>query len=104
MENRSGEPGTNPYLYLLSQLVTGLDGLDRGTSPGKPTESPYQDDAVRLPRSLADAVAALDASPLFRRALGDEVVDWYVHLKRAEFQRYLDEVSDWEQREYFDLL
>ncbi|WP_214104881.1 glutamine synthetase family protein [Acrocarpospora catenulata] len=104
LENRSGEPGANPYLYILSQLITGLDGMDRGLSPGAPTESPYRDDATRLPRTLGDAIQALDTSPLFRRVLGDEVVDWYVHLKRAEYHRYLDEVSDWEQREYFDLL
>ncbi|WP_460308906.1 hypothetical protein [Actinocorallia aurea] len=44
------------------------------------------------------------ASATFRKALGDNIIDWYVHLKRAEFSRYLSEVSDWEQREYFDLL
>ncbi|ROO89112.1 L-glutamine synthetase [Actinocorallia herbida] len=104
LENRSGEPAANPYLYLVSQLVSGLDGLDRKTSPGEPTESPYADEAVRLPSTLGHAVDALDASALFRRALGDDVVNWYVHLKRAEFARYLAEVSDWEQREYFDLL
>lgn len=104
LENRSGEPGANPYLYILSQLVSGLDGMDRKIHPGPPTDSPYVDDAERLPRTLGDAVTSLDGSALFRDTLGDEFVDWYVHLKRAEFGRYLDEVSDWEQREYFDLL
>jgi glutamine synthetase len=104
LENRSGEPGANPYLYILSQLVSGLDGMDRLLDPGIPTDSPYLDDVERLPRTLAEAVNALDASAVFRAALGDDVVDWYVHLKRAEFGRYLAEVSEWEQREYFDLL
>ncbi|MEQ3549004.1 glutamine synthetase family protein [Pseudonocardia nematodicida] len=104
LENRSGEPGANPYLYILSQLVCGLDGLDRGLSPGAPSDSPYLDDAPRLPPTLGAAVDALDASTLFRRELGDVVVDWYTHLKRAEFERYLADVSSWEQREYFDLL
>lgn len=104
LENRSGEPAANPYLYILSQLVSGLDGMDRQVLPGPPTDSPYLDDAERLPRTLGDAVAALDGSAVFRAALGDDVVDWYVRLKRAEFDRFLDEVSGWEQREYFDLL
>ncbi len=104
LENRSGEPGANAYLYILSQLISGLDGMDRQLDPGRPTESPYLDDAERLPRTLSEAVDALDASAVFRAALGDDVVDWYVHLKRAEFARYLAEVSEWEQREYFDLL
>ena len=104
LENRSGEPGANAYLYILSQLISGLDGMDRLLDPGRPTESPYLDDAERLPSTLCEAVDALDASAVFRAALGDDVVDWYVHLKRAEFARYLAEVSEWEQREYFDLL
>jgi glutamine synthetase len=104
LENRSGEPGANAYLYILSQLISGLDGMDRRLDPGNPTESPYLDDAERLPRTLDEAVDALEGSAVFRAALGDDVVDWYVHLKRAEFARYLAEVSEWEQREYFDLL
>ncbi|MCO1656478.1 glutamine synthetase family protein [Pseudonocardia humida] len=104
LENRCGEPAANPYLYILSQVVCGLDGVGRGLVPGPPSDSPYADGAPRLPGTLGEAVAALEASTVFRRALGDAVVDWYAHLKRAEFARYLAEVSDWEQREYFDLL
>ena len=104
VENRSGDPAANPYLYILSQLVSGLDGVDRKTDPGASTDSPYREERPRLPRTLADALDALAGSAVFRAALSDEVVDWYVHLKRAEFDRYLAEVSDWEQREYFDLL
>src|SRR5215813_8789823 len=28
IENRVGEPSANPYLYIASQLITGLDGVD----------------------------------------------------------------------------
>ena len=28
LENRVGEPAANPYLYMASQIVSGLDGLD----------------------------------------------------------------------------
>jgi glutamine synthetase len=30
-------------------------------------------------------------------------VDYYLHLKEAELARYQLEVSEWEQREYFEL-
>ena len=40
---------------------------------------------------------------VFAAALGSEVIAWYSTVKRAEFDRYLAHVSDWEQREYFDL-
>jgi glutamine synthetase len=103
LENRSGEPAANPYLYIASQIVSGLDGLQRELEPGPPSESPYYDKAPRLPRSLAEALDALDADRTFRDALGNEVVDWYLTIKRSEFDRYLMHVSDWEQREYFGL-
>ena len=81
-----------------------LDGLDRSLDPGPPTETPYQDKAPRLPRSLSEALDALDADEVFRAGLGNDVVDWYLTIKRSEVERYLAFVSDWEQREYFGLL
>ncbi len=103
LENRSGEPAANPYLYIASQVVSGLDGLDSALEPGDPAINPYDDVAPRLPASLSAAIDALVADEAFVAALGQDVVDWYALLKRVEFQRYLDHVSDWEQREYFSL-
>lgn len=103
LENRSGEPAANPYLYIAAQLVSGLDGVATLRDPGAPTEDPYSADAEALPRSLAEALDALDADPVFVDTLGAEVVAWYAGVKRSEFARYLAYVSDWEQREYFDL-
>lgn len=104
LENRSGEPAANPYLYILSQLISGMDGLDRSLDPGAPTEDPYAATAESLPKTLGHAVEALEADELFRRQLGSSVIDWYAGIKRSEYERYLSQVSDWEQREYFGLL
>jgi glutamine synthetase len=104
LENRSGEPAANPYLYVASQLVSGLDGIDHRLDPGEPTADPYAATADRLPRSLGAALDALEGDPIFAKSLGDTVVQWLVGIKRAEFDRYLAHVSDWEQREYFELL
>ncbi|MCC2032492.1 glutamine synthetase family protein [Microbacterium allomyrinae] len=103
LENRSGEPAANPYLYIASQLISGMDGIDRGLIPPAPTDDPYNAVARALPSSLGEAVDALVADAAFRSALGDVVVDWFATIKRAEFARYLRHVSDWEQREYFDI-
>ncbi|MET7399668.1 glutamine synthetase family protein [Dactylosporangium sp. NPDC005572] len=103
LENRSGEPAANPYLYIAAQVVSGLDGIARRMELRPPTTSPYDESAPRLPRSLGEAVAALEADEVFRGALGDVVVAWYAHVKRTEFERYLLHVSDWEQREYFGM-
>ena len=31
LENRIGEPAANPYLYMASQILSGLDGIDRSS-------------------------------------------------------------------------
>jgi glutamine synthetase len=103
LENRSAEPAANPYLAIAAQVVSGLDGVDRGLDPGAPTDRPYHDEADRLPASLMDALDALEADPVFAAGLGPDVVSWIATLKRAEVTRYLEAVTDWEQREYFDL-
>jgi glutamine synthetase len=104
IENRIGEPAANPYLYMASQILAGLDGIARGAEPPPPTETPYDNAAAeRLPLSLMEAVAALKADAFFREALGAGFVDYIVHLKEAEIARFLATVTDWEQREYFEL-
>ena len=41
IENRMGEPAANPYLYIASQIVAGLDGIDNARDPGPPDDEPY---------------------------------------------------------------
>jgi glutamine synthetase len=103
LENRIGEPAANPYLYMASQIVSGLDGIDRKLDPGPSADTPYETKADFLPKSLHEAVAALDADPFFRGALGAGFVDYYVHIKKMEIERFQAEVSDWEHREYFEM-
>jgi glutamine synthetase len=104
LENRAGEPAANPYLYIAAQVVAGRAGVTSGADPGRPLDAPYSAPAAALPRSLGEALDALAADPVFAEAWGNEVVAWFAALKRAEFDRYLAHVSDWEQREYFGLL
>jgi glutamine synthetase len=112
LENRSGEPLANPYLYMASQIYAGLDGIDRNLDPGPPTEAPYQDNSgLALPATLEGALAALRANACFRAGFGEHFVDYYARMKEAEIARYQKEttnnpadVSEWEHREYFDML
>jgi len=114
LENRSGEPLANPYLYMASQIYAGLDGIDRNLDLGPATEAPYQKrSGVALPATLEEAVAALRANACFRAGFGQHFVDYYARMKEAEIARYRKEtsnspesaeVSEWEHREYFDML
>jgi glutamine synthetase len=103
LENRIGEPAANPYLYMASQILSGLDGVDRGLDPGPSADTPYETKADLLPKTLHEAVFALKDDAFFRDALGAGFVDYYVHIKNAEIERFQAEVSDWEQREYFEM-
>ena len=104
LENRAGEPAANPYLYMASQIVAGLDGIDRALDPGPSADRPYESDAPALPRSLIEALAALRANGCFQDKFGKFFIDYFCHLKEAEIGRFLSEVTDWEHREYFSLL
>ncbi len=103
IENRVGEPTANPYLYLASQVLSGLDGMARRLDPGPSADVPYETAADPLPRSLPEALAALRADTWLAAQLGQTFVDYYTHIKQAEIARFELEVSEWEQREYFDL-
>ena len=102
LENRIGEPAANPYLYFASQILAGLDGVDRALDPGPSSDVPYESKAKFLPKSLGEAVLALREDPFFRKAMGPEFVDYYAFIKNAEVERFQMEVTDWEQAEYFD--
>ena len=103
IENRAGEPAANPYLYFAAQIWSGLDGLERRLDPGPPDDTPYDSTGAPLPRTLGEAVAALRADAVLGAGLGRAFVDYYCRLKDAELARFNLEVSEWEQREYFDL-
>jgi glutamine synthetase len=113
LENRAGEPLANPYLYMASQIVAGLDGVARKLEPGPSADAPYEISAEPLPASLGEALAALKGSACFRDGFGDAFVDYYLRIKHAEVARCnaetdnrADDAADvtaWEHKEYFDL-
>lgn len=110
LENRTGEPAANPYLYILSQIVAGFAGIADKLSPPPPEDAPYAAERPMLPQSLGAALEALAQEQLFRRELGDTFIDYFIKLKRSEWARYQaaagsgpgSDVSAWEQNEYFD--
>lgn len=103
IENRSGEPLANPYLYMASQIFAGLDGIENSENPGDPAGDPYGSvSAPLMPGSLMEAVEALATSELYRKTMGDEFIDHFIGMKRQEIGRFLSTVTDWEHREYFE--
>ena len=103
IENRIGEPAANPYLYLASQIYSGLDGMARKLPLPPSADTPYETKAEPLPRTLGEALGCLRQDEMLRKAIGETFVDYYCRIKDAEIARFHSEVSEWEHREYFDL-
>lgn len=101
VENRVADSTANPYLALAFQILSGLDGLTAERAAPLPLENPYDETAGALPETLGAAIDAFETSSMYNAALGAETQDYLTRLKRAEWQRYLATVSEWEQAEYF---
>lgn len=113
IENRAGEPMANPYLFIASQIVSGLNGIDKKLDPGPPEDEPYTADRPKLPASLVEALDLVAEDALFGAELGPVFMDYYVKMKRTEAGRFTsfleargigpgEEPTEWEQNEYFD--
>jgi glutamine synthetase len=103
LENRAGEPAANPYLYMASQILAGLDGIEHELDPGYSADTPYETAAPQLPKSLSHALAALREDACLCEGFGDFFISYYTQIKEAELTRFHAEVSEWEQREYFEM-
>jgi glutamine synthetase len=104
IENRMPGADANPYLAFSATLAAGMAGVSEQLDSGEIYEgNAYVDDKLpSLPKSLREAADLLDRSKLARQALGDTVVDFYVHTARLEVQAFDNVVTDWERQRYFE--
>jgi glutamine synthetase len=110
IENRLGEPAANPYLYMASQIHAGLQGMQDKSVPPLATDSPYgnsdealNNEAVRIPNNLSDALLALQDNSAMREGFGSEFLRYYARIKKSEQQRFDDaeDKLEFQKREYF---
>jgi len=103
IENRLGEPAANPYLYMASQILAGLDGIQHALEPPLATEAPYSELAARLPLTLGNAIEHLGQDKVLCEGLGADFVRYYQRIKQSEQTRF-DQAEDqveFQRREYF---
>ncbi|MGH6814933.1 MAG: glutamine synthetase family protein, partial [Hyphomicrobiaceae bacterium] len=104
IECRMGGADLNPYLAFSGLIAAGLAGLEEKLDPGPP----YHGDAYHgkgipeVPKTLRDATVALAESKTMRQALGDAVVEHYVHTAKWEQFEYDRRVTDWELMRGFE--
>ncbi len=112
IENRLGDGAANPYLAATVLLAAGLDGIENQIDPGEQnvdnlyevSEEELQRRGIHsLPSTLSDAIDALEADEVIRNALGTEYADYYIQVKREEWQDYHLSVSQWETDKYIEV-
>jgi glutamine synthetase len=111
VEVRCPDPSSNTYLAFAAMIAAGLDGVERGLTLGDPVEeSLFEMDAAtiaakgirELPGTLGEAIDELEKDSVITDALGDHVMSHYVEAKRAEWDEYRTQVSDWEVERYLE--
>jgi glutamine synthetase len=105
VECRVGGADLNPYLAFAALLAAGLDGVERKLE----LEPVFSGDAYdvkrkarEIPKTLREALDLLDKSSLLREAMGNDVVDHYLHTGRWEQFEYDRRITDWEIRRGFE--
>jgi hypothetical protein len=104
MECRIGGADLNPYLAFAALIAAGLAGIDEKLELQKPfVGDAYQAASLpEIPKTLRDATETLASSKMLREALGEEVVDHYVHTARWEQFEYDRRITDWELHRGFE--
>jgi glutamine synthetase len=117
IEDRTVDGSCNPYLATVAILASGLDGMERELDPGTPTSGLNLHELEPatlaelgidlLPENLLDATRALERDDVLREALGkcdrEDYVDYFVGVKRREWQLAHNQVTEWELQRYLQL-
>jgi len=104
VENRIPGADANPYLAFAATIAAGLHGIASGLKAPKLYEGNAYEDAKlpQVPKTLREAIGELERSKVARAALGDRVVDHYLHAARLEQQAFDQSVTDWELMRNFE--
>ena len=104
-ELRSPDSACNPYLTFAVLLGAGLKGIADGLELEPPCDVDIsamsgaqivQEGYALLPQDLGQAIELFEGSALMREVLGDDMHRYIVANKRAEWERYCEQVTPWE--------
>jgi len=94
-------------------LWAGLDGIERELEPPPPVEENVYDfddaklrelDIATLPSTQREAIDELEKDEVLRQALGEHAYQAFVRAKKAEWDEYRIQVTDWEINRYLETL
>ncbi len=113
IELRSPDPACNPYLAFSVMLAAGLKGIDEAYElPSEATDNIYEISdqerrargIARLPDDLFEALHEMESSDLVAETLGEQVFEYLLRNKRAEWDQYKSYVSPYERSRYLPVL
>jgi glutamine synthetase len=113
IEVRTLDSACNPYLAFAVLLAAGLKGVEDGYDlpAGAEDDVWTLTEAERramgidpLPQNLSEAIAAMERSELVAETLGEQVFDFFLRNKRAEWQDYRNQVTAFELERYLPSL
>jgi glutamine synthetase len=113
IEFRSPDPACNPYLAFSVMLAAGLKGIDEGYElPAEATDNIYEMSPtelkargiVQLPNDLFESITEMESSDLVAETLGEQVFEYLLRNKRAEWDDYKVYVSPYELERYLPIL
>jgi glutamine synthetase len=112
-ELRCPDPACNPYLTFAIMLHAGLDGIEKKYPFPEPMETNlyHLTDAERkklginsLPNNLGEAVQLTEKSALVKKAFGDHIFSRFIELKKAEWEEYRIQVTQYELDKFLPIL
>ena len=104
VENRIPGADVNPYLAFAATLASGLRGIQQElTLPERTKGNAYETPGIeQVPKTLEQAIAALDADNFAQSAFGAETLEHFRHLVLQEHHTLQDRVTDVELRRYLE--
>jgi glutamine synthetase len=109
-EYRSVDSAVNPYLSMAVLIKAMWDGIDRKLDPGPPEERNIYEaleagkQVKKIPMNFGAALDALESDEVVKSALPGDMYRVFMHYKRDEWERYCATVTDWDVKEYLDVL
>jgi glutamine synthetase len=106
LETRCPGADVNPYLAMAAVVAAGLHGVEKGLTLGAPiTGTNVGGEGVpRAPRTLIETTRVFQRSEIARDWLGDAFVDHFAATRDWEWRQWLDGVTDWEMKRYFEII
>jgi glutamine synthetase len=107
IEHRMPDGAANPYLATAAVLHAARLGVvdQLELPPPEMLDSLEQASTERrTPDNLSAALDALEADPVMIEAMGKEIVDHFVVIKRNEWDKFCAAVTDWELKHYLHFL